>query len=91
MPCSGCAAAEAGEAVSAVEIVPLSESRQLPASHPKRDPDRLLPLVSEVVGQGHSVLVFCAGEYSRSRCYTCGQTFQVFQLQVIVMSPAASQ
>jgi hypothetical protein len=33
--------------------------RTLPASSPKCD--GLVPLVAEVVEQGHSVLVFCAG------------------------------
>jgi replicative superfamily II helicase len=38
---------------------PLEISRVLPQSNSKEDPDRLLPLVSEVTTQGHSVLIFC--------------------------------
>ena len=38
---------------------PLELSRVLPPSNSKEDPDRLLPLVSEVTTQGHSVLIFC--------------------------------
>ena len=38
---------------------PLQLSRVLPLSDSKEDQDRLLPLVSEVTTQGHSVLIFC--------------------------------
>jgi len=38
---------------------PLQLSRVLPPSDSKEDMDRLLPLVSEVTTQGHSVLIFC--------------------------------
>lgn len=38
---------------------PLQLSRVLPPSNSKEDPDRLLPLVSEVTTKGHSVLIFC--------------------------------
>ena len=48
---------------------PFTVSRNLEGSyeHP-RDKDRLLPLVAEVVAEGHSVLVFCAG---RAQCKSC--------------------
>lgn len=52
---------------------PFTVARNLEESfeHP-RDKDRLLPLVAEVVAEGHSVLVFCAG---RAQCKSCaGET-----------------
>ncbi len=50
---------------------PLVFERELPTvSNPKRDPDRLVPLIAEVVVQGHSALVFCA---TRKACETCAQ------------------
>ena len=54
------------------ETCPLQLERKLPpvTSSPvdsKRDPDGLIPLISEVVSEGHSVLVFCA---TRRSCET---------------------
>lgn len=53
----------AGEAAS-----PLQPDHVLPASFPGRDRQCLLPLVVEVVAEGHSVLIFCV---SRNACQTC--------------------
>lgn len=47
----------------------LVEQRQLPPSV-DMDRDHLLPLVSEVVSEGHSVLIFCAG---RAACQSCAK------------------
>lgn len=50
------------------DTCPLQLERKLPpSSDPKRDPDRLIPLISEVTAEGHSVLVFCA---TRRSCET---------------------
>lgn len=39
---------------------PLREVREVAPSDPRRDADRLVPLVAEVTTEGHSVLVFCS-------------------------------
>jgi DNA polymerase theta len=44
---------------------PLRELREVDPSDPKRDADRLVPLVAEATSEGHSVLVFCS---SRKQC-----------------------
>ena len=46
---------------------PLAEAAEVPPSDPRRDADRLVPLVAEATGGGHSVLVFCS---SRKHCET---------------------
>ncbi|MEW5302206.1 MAG: hypothetical protein WDW36_005009 [Sanguina aurantia] len=61
------AAAKPAEGAGLATACPLSELRQLSRLH-SRDQDRLLPLISEVVEEGHSVLVFCAG---RRACESC--------------------
>eukprot|EP00887_Chlorella_sp_A99_P004871 scaffold4.g4871.t1 len=48
---------------------PLELVRELAPSD-KRDPDRLVPLLAEVVCEGHSALVFCQG---RKSCETCAR------------------
>ena len=51
---------------AAVSTSPLLEGRELALSaDPRRDPDRLAPLVAEAACEGHSVLVFCS---SRVAC-----------------------
>lgn len=44
---------------------PLREVREVAPSDGKRDSDRLVPLVAEAAGEGHSVLVFCS---TRKHC-----------------------
>jgi hypothetical protein len=44
---------------------PLREVREVAPSDRKRDSDRLVPLVAEAAGEGHSVLVFCS---TRKHC-----------------------
>ena len=44
---------------------PLREVREVAPSDSKRDSDRLVPLVAEAAGEGHSVLVFCS---TRKHC-----------------------
>ncbi|KAK9815292.1 hypothetical protein WJX72_001157 [[Myrmecia] bisecta] len=48
---------------------PLTRLRELGNSH-ARDRDRILPLIAEVVADGDSVLVFCAG---RKQCQSCAE------------------
>jgi replicative superfamily II helicase len=45
----------------------LLPKRELPGSIPC-DKDRILPLVAEVVAEGHSVLLFCAGRSPAEAC-----------------------
>jgi hypothetical protein len=44
---------------------PLREVREVAPSDPRRDADRLVPLVAEAAAEGHPVLVFCS---SRKQC-----------------------
>lgn len=46
---------------------PLALQRELEPSD-QRDPDRLVPLLAEVVREGHSALVFCQGRKSCEMC-----------------------
>ncbi|KAH7617243.1 putative Helicase and polymerase-containing protein TEBICHI [Nannochloris sp. 'desiccata'] len=56
---AGAAEANAIDYELGSDSCPLQLDRVLPPSNSKEDPDRLLPLVSEVTAQGHSVLIFC--------------------------------
>ena len=63
---TGAGATQAQEVVGLEEgQPPLRELREVAPSDSGRDADRLVPLVAEAAGEGHSVLVFCS---SRKQC-----------------------
>ena len=61
----------------------MAPERELPGSV-ARDKDRILPLVAEVVAEGHSVLLFCAG---RSPAEACASLIAEYLPQMLALDP----
>ena len=80
-------AEEEGEAGEEEEeaVPPLREARELgPTPDALRDADRLVPLVAEVVREGHSVLIFCC---ARRQCESVAKLLADLLPQVCAAAP----